>query len=388
MNLSSRIAILSPSSTLQMAARCSEMQSQGIDIISMALGEPDMNTPEHIRCAAKDAIDNNMSHYGPVPGIGSLREAVAAQQNQRAGNAITYTSEDVIVSVGAKHAICNAIETIIGPGDEVIIPTPSWVSYGEMVRMAEGQIVNIPTRFEDHYCLTPEQLRDAITPRTKLLILCSPNNPTGSVYTRAQLDGLMEVLREHPQIAVLSDEIYSALTYGQPAVSLAAYPDLTDRLIIVNGVSKAYAMTGYRIGWLLAKNKEFLTACARLQSQQITCASVPAQVAAETALTMPMDESILATFAQRRELIIRLAQEIPGFRFHEPQGAFYLFPNITALGKADEITEYLLNEAHVAVVSGTAFGCSDCIRLSYAIAEEQIIEAMRRIKEALEKINE
>lgn len=387
MTLSTRIAGLAEAPTLRMAAQCRAMQAQGIDVISMALGEPDMDTPEPIRRAAQAAIDHHMSHYGPVPGLGSLRAAIVAHQNCREGNRITYAAEDVIVSVGAKQAICNAIETLIGPDDEVIIPTPSWVSYGEMVRLAEGMVVNVPTRREDDYCLTPEQLRDAITSRTKLVLLCSPNNPTGSIYSKTNLDELVAVLREYPQIAVLSDEIYSALTYGQPAVTLAAYPEMADRLIIVNGVSKAYAMTGYRIGWLLTKDKAFVAACTRLQSQQITCASVPAQAAAEAALTLPMDESIVATFAKRRELIIRLAQEIPGFRFSAPQGAFYLFPDVTTYGTADEVTEYLLREAHVAVVSGTAFGCPDCIRLSYAIAEEQIIEAMRRIKVAIEKYN-
>lgn len=386
MKISPRIAGLAEAPTLQMAARCRAMQAQGIDVISMALGEPDLDTPEPIRRAAQAAIDNHMSHYGPVPGLGSLRAAVATHQNNREGNAITYRTNDVIVSVGAKQAICNAIETLIGPGDEVIIPTPSWVSYIEMVRLAEGVAVNVPTRFEDHYCLTHQQLRQAITPRTKLVLLCSPNNPTGSIYSKTNLDGLMDVLREYPQIAVLSDEIYSALTYGQSAVTLAAYPEMADRLIIVNGVSKAYAMTGYRIGWLLAKDKSFIQACTRLQSQQITCASVPAQAASEAALTLPMDESILNTFTKRRELIIRLVKDIPGFRFAEPQGAFYLFPDVTAFGTADQITEYLLDQAHVAVVSGSAFGCPDCIRLSYAISEAQIIECVRRIKEAIEKI--
>lgn len=386
MKISPRIAGIAEAPTLRMAAQCRVMQAKGIDVISMALGEPDMDTPEPIRRAAKDAIDNHMSHYGPVPGIPSLREAIAAHQNNREGNQIPFAAEDVIVSVGAKQAICNAIETLIGPEDEVIIPTPSWVSYGEMVRMAEGSVIHVPTKMEDNYCLTPEQLRSAITPRTKLLLLCSPNNPTGSVYSKTNLDELMEVLREYPQIAVLSDEIYSALTYGQPAVTLAAYPEMADRLIIVNGVSKAYAMTGYRIGWLLAKDKTFLAACTRLQSQQITCASVPAQAAAQAALTLPMDESILNTFTKRRELIIRLVKDIPGFRFAEPQGAFYLFPDVTAFGTANQITEYLLDQAHVAVVSGSAFGCPDCIRLSYAISEEQIVECMHRIKDAFSKL--
>jgi len=370
-----------------MSAQCRALQAQGIDVINMAVGEPEMDTPEPIRRAAQAAIENHMSHYGPVQGQPSLREAVAAHQNGREGNAITYSAEDVIVTVGAKHAICNAIETIVCPGDEVIIPTPSWVSYTEMVRLAQGQPVCVPTRSEDAYCLTPEQLSAAITPRTKMLLLCSPNNPTGSIYSPSQLDGLMAVLRQYPQIVVLADEIYSALAYGQPAVTLAAYPEMAERLIIVNGVSKAYAMTGYRIGWLLAKDRTFVAACARLQSQQITCASVPAQAAAEAALTLPADPSIVDTFAGRRQLIVRLAKDIPGFRLTEPQGAFYIFPDVSAIGDADRLTEYLLHEAHVAVVSGTAFGCPACIRLSYACSTEQIVEAMRRIKEAITKLN-
>ena len=446
MKLSSRISALSESQTLRMAARSAELRAQGVDIINMALGEPDMDTPEPIRRAAKAAIDNHFSHYGPVHGLPSLCSAIATWQNHLSPitnnpSSLTFTKDDVIVSVGAKHAICNAIETLIGLGDEVIIPTPSWVSYSEMVKLAEGVIVPVQTRFEDNYCLTPDQLRAAITPRTRLLILCSPNNPTGSVYSYDQLAALVEVLLEHPDITILSDEIYNQLVYASLSAectssfaSFASFLELSDRLVLVNGVSKAFAMTGYRIGWLLCKNHDFIAACTRLQSQQLTCASVPAQAAAEAALTnhkpnlnpslkgrtsnntTPHKEEqgvgLLETFAERRKLICQLASAIPGFRFHEPQGAFYLFPDVSEIinrinehssingrqtyqpftnnqspiTNADSLTEYLLEEAHVAIVPGSAFGEPNCIRLSYACSTEQITEAMYRIKNAVEKL--
>lgn len=284
-------------------------------------------------------------------------------------------------------AIYNAIQTVINPGDEVIIPTPSWVSYTEMVKLSEGVAVQVETKYEDDYSLTPEQLRAALTPRTRMIILCSPNNPTGAVYSKKQLEELIAVLRDYPEVVILADEIYSCLTYGMEATSFASFPELADRLIVINGVSKAYAMTGYRIGWLLTKDKALITACTRLQGQQLTCATIVAQKAAEAALTGSQDcvEEMRQVFAERRELICRLAAEVPGFKFREPKGAFYLFPEVSALGSGDEVAEMLLEKAHVAVVSGSAFGCPSCIRLSYAISTEEITEAMRRIKEAIEK---
>ena len=401
MQISQRANSIAASQSLAMAARAKKMRAEGIDVISMSLGEPDMDTPEHIRRAAQEAIDNHWSHYGPVPGIPSLREAIATSQNQlsivqrpttnvqrRTTNdqrQIVFHPEDVIVSIGAKMAIYNAIQTLINPGDEVIIPMPSWVSYTEMVKLSEGKVVPVVTTYEDNYLLTPHQLRAALSERTRMLILCSPNNPTGSVYSRAQLQALIDVLRDFPNVTILSDEIYRCLTYACEAPGLATFPELQDRLVIVNGVSKAYAMTGYRIGWLLSKNRDFLSACTRLQGQQLTCATMVAQKAAEAALTGPQDcvEEMRRTFADRRELICRLASEVPGFRFREPQGAFYLFPDVSAIGSGDEVAERLLDEAHVAVVSGSAFGCPECIRLSYAISTEEIEEAMRRIKIAL-----
>ncbi len=387
MQIAKRVQGIAASQSLAMAAKAKAMKAAGIDVISMSLGEPDMDTPEHVRRAAQEAIDNHWSHYGPVAGVESLREAIAERANKPNPNPLTFTPNDVIVSVGAKMAIYNAIQSVVNPGDEVIIPMPSWVSYTEMVKLAEGVVVPIQTKYEDRYCMTAEQLRKALTEKTRMLILCSPNNPTGSVYSREELGEIVEVLREWPEVWVLSDEIYNQLIYEPTPNPLTANPlsALSERLIIINGVSKAYAMTGYRIGWMLSKNKELIAACTRLQGQQLTCATMVAQKAAEAALRASQEcvEQMRQVFAERRELICRLAKEIPGFRFEEPQGAFYLFPDVRALGGGDKVAEYLLEEAHVAVVSGSAFGCPECIRLSYAISTDEIIEAMRRIKDAI-----
>ena len=391
MQVSERVKGIAASQSLAMAARAKAMKAAGVDVISMSLGEPDMETPEHIRRAAQEAIDNGWTHYGPVAGIASLRAAVAAAQNANCRLQIEdckFEAADVIVSVGAKMAIYNAIQTVVNQGDEVVIPMPSWVSYTEMVKVAGGKVVAIQTKYENRYCLTADELRDALTEKTRMLILCSPNNPTGSVYSHSQLEALVEVLRAYPEVVVLSDEIYNALVYEGAACSMAEFEELAERLVIVNGFSKAYAMTGCRIGWLMSKNKAFIEACARLQGQQVTCATMVAQKAAEAALTGEQDcvEQMRQVFAERRELICKLAAEIPGWKFEKPQGAFYLFPDVSALGGGDKIAEYLLEEAHVAVVSGSAFGCPECIRLSYAISTEEIVESMRRIKSAIEKL--
>lgn len=387
MQLSQRVQEIASSQSLSMAERCRQMRAKGIDVISMSLGEPDMDTPEHIRRAAQKAIEGGWSHYGPVAGIPSLREAIANTQNALSHTKITFTADDVIVSVGAKMAIYNAIQTVVNPGDEVIIPIPAWVSYGEMAKLAGGKVVSVRTNMENGYRLTPEQLRRALTEKTRMLILCSPNNPTGSVYSHEQQAALVEVLRDYPYVTVLSDEIYAELVYEGQACSPAVFEELEERLIVVNGVSKAYAMTGYRIGWLLSKNRAFIAACTKLQGQQLTCATMVAQKAAEAALTGPQEcvSQMREVFAERRELICRLAAEIVGWRYSTPQGAFYLFPDVSAIGTGDEVAEQLLEEAHVAVVSGSAFGCPECIRLSYAIGTEQIREAMRRIREHQKK---
>ena len=382
MQIAQRIHQIAASQSLVMSARAKAMQAAGVDVISMSLGEPDMDTPKHIRLAAQEAVDNHWSHYGPVPGIPALRQAIANYHNTT--NPLTpdpFTPDDVLVSVGAKMAIYNAIQAVINPGEEVVIPMPSWVSYSEMVKLAGGVVVPVQTRFEDRYCLMPEQLRNALTPKTRMLILCSPNNPTGSVYSAAEMEALVEVLRDYPDVWLLSDEIYNELLYTSDSPS----PLLSDRLIIINGVSKAYAMTGYRVGWLVSKNQDLVKACIRLQGQQLTCATMIAQKAAEAALTGDRQcvEDMRQVFASRRQLICQLAADIPGFKFHEPEGAFYLFPDVSQWGTGDEVAERLLDEAHVAVVSGSAFGCPNCIRLSYAISEDEIRTAMSRIKHLL-----
>ena len=389
MQIAQRIQNIAASQSLVMAARAKAMQAAGIDVVSMSLGEPDMDTPAHVRRAAQAAVDDHWSHYGPVAGIAPLREAVATYQNGLTGNAIPWIGDDVLVSAGAKMAIYNAIHAVINPGDEVVIPTPAWVSYSEMVKLAEGVVVPVETSFENRYCLTPEQLRSVLTPKTRMIILCSPNNPTGSVYSPAELQALVDVLRAFPEVFILADEIYNELIYTQEALTglttLSAYPSIAERLIVINGVSKAYAMTGYRVGWLMSKNKALVSACIRLQGQLLTCATMVAQKAAEAALTGD-NECVAAmrdVFASRRRLICELAAEIPGLRFNEPEGAFYLFPDVSAWGTGDEVAERLLEKAHVAVVSGSAFGCPSCIRLSYAISEENIRKAMERIKKVL-----
>ena len=409
MQLAERVEKIAASQSLAMAARAKAMKAAGIDVISMSLGEPDMDTPVAVRRAAQEAVENGWSHYGAVAGVETLRSAIADRTNADLSFAIghlpfaervneltiQFGASDVIVSVGAKMAIYNAIQTVINAGDEVIIPMPSWVSYSEMVKLAEGTVVSVQTQFEDDYCLTAEQLREALSPKTRMLILCSPNNPTGSVYSKAQLEALVKVLKEYPNVVILSDEIYSRIVYDRLEVrgerlavaspSMAEFAELAERLIVVNGVSKAYAMTGYRIGWLLCKNKDFIQACTRLQGQQLTCATMVAQKAAEAALRGSQDcvEEMRQVFAERRELICKMAAEVPGFRFNPPKGAFYLFPDVSAIGTGDAVAEMLLEKAHVAVVSGSAFGCPSCIRLSYAISTEEITEAMKRIRDAI-----
>ena len=400
MQISQRIAALEESATLQVAALCQQLRSEGIDVIGLSVGEPDFPAPAHVKQAAIDAINNDISHYGPTPGFPALRQAIADTINNdlKEYPVKPYNPNEIVVSVGAKQALCNAIEALIGPGDEVIMPTPCWVSYVEMVKIAQGKSVLIKTTMDNNFCLTPEQLEEAITPNTKLLMLCSPNNPTGSVYTLENLKALVEVLKKHPHVIVLADEIYQHILYTGKHETLAQFPELEDRLIIINGVSKAYAMTGYRIGWLASHSKELITAVKRLQGQTISCATTIAQKAAEAAYAGPQDcvEEMRKAFERRRNLIVQLAKDIPGMKVLEPQGAFYLFPDVSdffgkqyngqCINNADDLVTFLLQEAHVALVSGTAFGEDNCIRFSYATSENLIIEAMRRTKEALAKL--
>ena len=374
------------------------MKAAGENIISMSLGEPDFPTPAHVKQAVKDAVDADMSHYGPVPGTPGLRAAAAKYMSGFAGQENLFRAEDIIVSVGAKQSICNAIETLVGKGDEVILPTPCWVSYTEMVKLAEGVPVMVRTTMDNDFILTPEALEAAITPRTKLIVLCTPNNPTGAVYSSENIEALAQVLKRYPHVAIIADEIYNQICYTGTCATWATQTELLDRLIIVNGVSKAFAMTGYRIGWLACKDQTFIKACTRLQGQQITCATMVAQYAAQKALEGDLGcvAEMTKAFERRRNLIVELAQDVPGFKVRSPKGAFYLFPDVTALfGKragdkvirtADELCEYLLTDGHVACVSGAAFGEPTCLRISYACSEEQITEAMRRIRAAVERL--
>ena len=394
-HISDRVQSLSPSQTLAMSQKSNELKAQGIDVINLSVGEPDFNTPDHIKEAAKRAIDENFTFYTPVPGYMSLRKAIADKLKNE--NGLDYAPEQIVVSGGAKQSLCNVILSVINPGDEVIIPTPAWVSYVEMVKLAEGTNVLVPASIEQDFKVTPAQLEAAITPKTRMVLICSPSNPTGSVYTKEELKGLVDVLAKYPDVLVLADEIYEHINFTGEFSSLGSFPEIADRTIIVNGVSKAYAMTGWRIGFIAAP-LWVAKATNKLQSQYTSGASSIAQKAAEAAYTGPQEcvEEMRQAFERRRDLILGLAREIKGMKVLEPQGAFYLFPDVSAffgkkyngqtISNADELVTYLLQEAHVACVSGSAFGEDNCIRFSYATSEELITEAMKRMKEALEKL--
>ena len=391
-DISVRVKSLSPSATLAMSQKSNEMKAKGIDIINLSVGEPDFFTPDHIKEAAKQAIDENFSFYTPVPGYMSLRKAICEKLKNE--NGIQFTPEQIIVSNGAKQSLCNCILSVVNPGDEVIIPTPAWVSYVEMVKLAEGKCVTIPAGVEQNFKITPEQLEAAITPKSRLIILCSPSNPTGSVYSREELKGLADVLAKHPEIIILADEIYEHINFTGRFDSISQFESVRDRVAIVNGVSKAYAMTGWRIGFLAAP-LAIAKANSKLQSQYTSGASSIAQKAAEAAYTGSQQcvEDMRQAFERRRDLIVSLAKEIPGIRINHPEGAFYLFPEVSSFfGKTDgkttikdagDLALYLLDKAHVATVDGAAFCAPGYIRLSYATSDENIVEAMRRIKEAL-----
>ena len=391
-DISVRVKSLSPSATLAMSQKSNEMKAKGIDIINLSVGEPDFFTPDHIKEAAKQAIDENFSFYTPVPGYMSLRKAICEKLKNE--NGIQFTPEQIIVSNGAKQSLCNCILSVVNPGDEVIIPTPAWVSYVEMVKLAEGKCVTIPAGVEQNFKITPEQLEAAITPKSRLIILCSPSNPTGSVYSREELKGLADVLAKHPEIIILADEIYEHINFTGRFDSISQFESVRDRVAIVNGVSKAYAMTGWRIGFLAAP-LAIAKANSKLQSQYTSGASSIAQKAAEAAYTGSQQcvEDMRQAFQRRRDLIVSLAKEIPGIRINHPEGAFYLFPEVSSFfGKTDgettikdagDLALYLLDKAHVATVDGAAFCAPGYIRLSYATSDENIVEAMRRIKDAL-----
>lgn len=391
-HISKRVQTLSVSQTLAMAQRSREMKEKGIDVINMSIGEPDFNTPDDIKEAAKKAIDDNWSFYPPVPGYGDLRQAISDKFKNE--NGLDYSADQIVVSAGGKHTLINILLAVVDPGEEVILLAPYWVSYYDQVILAEGRPVVIETTIDSEFKVTPEQLEGAITPRTRVLIFNSPSNPTGMVYTREEMAALVAVLSKYPEIVIISDEIYEHITFSGKHISLASFSEIADRVVTVNGVSKGYAMTGWRIGYMgaplwLAK------ACNKLQGQFTSGVCSIAQRAALAAVTSKSDskERMREAFLRRRDLICGLLNEIPGLKVSVPQGAFYVMPDITSLigrsydGKvmssADDLAMFLLGEARVALVSGNAFGAPDCIRISYATSDEKIIEAVRRIKEAL-----
>ena len=393
--LSNRLNRLAASATLAMSQKSAEMKAQGIDVINMSVGEPDFNTPDHIKVAAKLAIDENYSRYSPVPGYPELRQAIARKLERE--NQLRYQPSEILVSNGAKQSVCNTVMALVDPGEEVIIPAPYWVSYPQMVKLAGGTPVIINAGFEQNFKITPEQLEAAITPQTRLLILCSPSNPTGSVYTKDELAGLAEVILKHEDLFVLADEIYEHINYIGKHESIAQFPGMKERSIIVNGVSKAYAMTGWRIGYIAAP-EWIVKGCNKLQGQYTSGPCSVSQRAALEAYIASQDcvEEMRLAFERRRDLIVELAKDIPGLEVNTPQGAFYLFPKCSSFyGKSDgehtikdsnDLAMYLLEVGHVATVGGDAFGDSDCFRMSYATSDENIREAMRRIKEVLGRL--
>ena len=393
--LSDRLNRLAPSATLAMSQRSSELKAQGVDVINMSVGEPDFNTPGHIKAAAIRAVEENYSRYSPVPGYPALKQAIV--QKLKRENGLDYAPSQILCSNGAKQSVCNAIMALVNAGDEVIIPAPYWVSYPQMVLLAEGTPVFVEATIEQDFKITPQQLEAAITPNTRALILCSPSNPTGSVYSREELEALKDVLLRHPRVIVLADEIYEHINYVGQHASIAQFADIKDRVVVINGVSKAYAMTGWRIGFIAAP-EWIVKGCNKLQGQYTSGPCSVSQKAAEEAFAGPQEcvEVMRQAFERRRDLIVKLAKEIPGLEVNRPEGAFYLFPKCSSFfGKKDgdrvinsstDLAMYLLEVGHVATVGGDSFGSPECFRMSYATSDENIIEAMRRIKETLARL--
>ena len=393
--LSDRLNRLAPSATLAMSQKSAEMKAQGIDVINMSVGEPDFYTPDHIKNAAKQAIDDNFSRYSPVPGYIDLREAIVAKLKKE--NGLDYSVSEVLVSNGAKQSVCNTLMALVNDGDEVIIPAPYWVSYPQMTKLAGGVPVVVNADFDQSFKITPQQLEDAITPKTKLLILCSPSNPTGSVYSEKELEALAEVIKRHEDVFVLADEIYEHINYIGRHNSMAQIPGMKERTIVVNGVSKAYAMTGWRIGYIAAP-EWIVKGCNKLQGQYTSGPCSISQKAAVAAYTASQEcvEEMRKAFERRRNLIVSLARDIPGLDVNVPEGAFYLFPKCNSFfGKTDgtrtinnstDFALYLLEVGRVATVAGDAFGDPECFRMSYATSDDNIREAMARIKEAVARL--
>lgn len=393
--LSDRLNRLAPSATLAMSQRSNEMKAQGINVINMSVGEPDFMTPDYVKEAGKRAIDDNFSKYSPVPGYLSLRTAIANKLKRE--NNLNYSASEVIVGTGGKQGVCNTILALVNPGDEVIIPAPYWVSYPQMVKLAGGEPVIVSAGIEQDFKVTADQLKAAITSKTKLIILCSPSNPTGSVYTKEELEALAKIVLEHNDLFVLSDEIYEHINYIGCHASIAACEGMKERTIICNGVSKAYAMTGWRLGWVAAP-EWIIKGLNKLQGQYTSGTSSVSQMAALAAYEGDQGcvEDFRKAFQRRRDLIVSLAKEVPGLEVNVPEGAFYLFPKCSSyFGKTDgkhvinnstDFALYLLEEGHVATVAGDAFGSPDYFRMSYATSDDNIIEALSRIKEVLLKL--
>ncbi len=392
--VSDRLAKLSLSQTLAMTQRSRELQSQGVNVINLSIGEPDFNTPDHIKEAAIKAIDENYTHYSPVPGFEDLRKAVADKLKRE--NGLEYTPAQIVVSGGAKQSIANVALSILNEGDEIIVPAPYWVSYVEIVKLAEAKSVIINAKIENDFKVTPKQIEDAITPKTKAFLFSSPSNPTGSLYTKEELKAIADVFAKHKDIYIISDEIYEHINFVGKHESIAQFDEIKERVIIINGVSKGYAMTGWRIGYVAAP-LWIAKACTKLQGQLTAGASSRAQKASVEALNSEKSPVAIAemvkVFNRRRKLILELLSEIPGIKTNFPNGAFYVFPEVKSyFGKsvngsvikdANDLCMYLIEEAHVAIVSGDAFGDPDCVRFSYAAADDQLIEAVKRIKSAL-----
>ena len=393
--LSARLNRLAPSATLAMSQRSNELKASGVDVVNLSVGEPDFNTPDHIKEAAKKAIDENYSRYSPVPGYPVLRGAIVEKLKRE--NNLEYKSSQIICSNGAKQSVCNVVMSLVGEGDEVIVPAPYWVSYTQMVKLADGVPVTVATGLEQNFKMSPEQLEKAITPQTRALILCSPSNPTGSIYSYEELEALAEVLKKHERVMVISDEIYEHINYTGKHASMAQVPGMKERTVIINGVSKAYAMTGWRIGFA-AGEEWVIKACNKLQGQYTSGPCSVSQMAAAAAFAGPQEcvETMRQAFERRKNLIVSLAREIPGLEVNDPEGAFYLFPKCSSyFGKKDgdtvikdsnDMALYLLDKGHVATVSGDAFGAPGYFRMSYATDEDSIRKAMKRIAEALAKL--
>ncbi|MDD1524223.1 aspartate aminotransferase [Riemerella anatipestifer] len=394
--LSKRVERLSYSQTFVMSNKARAMKAEGIDVISMTLGEPDFDVPEKIKLAAKKAIDDNYSHYSPITGFPELRQAICNKLKR--DNNLDYSPSQICVSTGAKQSISNVLAALIDDEDEVILPSPYWVSYDEMVRMMGGNSVFIETSIETDFKVTPKQIEAAITPKTKAILFSSPCNPSGSFYTYEELEAIANTLSKYPEVVIISDEIYEFLNYEGKHTSIAEFPQVFNQTVVINGVSKAYAMTGWRIGYSAAP-QWLASACDKIQGQVTSGANTIAQIASITALEMQPSElqPMIDKFKERRNLAHQLISEIPGFKCNLPKGAFYLFPDVsyyfgktlgdTTINNSDDFAMFLLEKAHVATVGGVSFGDTNCIRLSYATSDEQIIEAMKRIKETLAKYN-